>query len=369
MRHRIATAPVLLAIVALVATACGGATQAPPTTAPTTAPTSAATPAKTAAPAAAPGELDQATIDAAKKEGALTFYTSLNSDDAKKMVDTFQAAFPQIKVTLNRKSSEQLVTQFLTEAKAGQVLADVLESGGIDVAKAIKEGLTVPFDPPAAADFNKDYKQLNGHFTAARIGIETIAWNTNLVKAGEEPKSWEDLTDPKWKGKLLIEITDVEVMLGLAKRKWNGDDAKVRDYFTKLMANAPKPISGHTALNDALIAGEGAVGWGAHGHTAENSIKTKKAPVGWMKTEVVLTIDGPVVAKAAKNPNAAKVFVNWYLSKTGGQKVLADLQRVPAAPGVADKAFTFEKTHVSGPQFLDDFAKYQKLWDELVAKK
>lgn len=370
--HTRSIAPVLLAVLAILASACGGATQpAPPTTAPTVAPTRAATAAPTAAPTVAtkPGELPQATIDAAKKEGAFVFYTSLNADDAKIMVDTFQKAFPEIKTTLNRKSSEKLTTQYLTEAKAGKVLADVLETGGIDVAKAIKEGLTVAFDPPAAADWPKDYKQANGHFTAARVGIETIAWNTTLVKSGEEPKSWEDLTNPKWKGKLLIEATDVEVMLALAKRKWNGDDAKVRDYFTRLTANGPKLIDGHTEMNNALIAGEGAVGWGAHGHTAENAIQSKKAPLGWMRSEPVLTIDGPVISKAAPHPNAAKVFVNWYLSKTGGQKVLADLKRVPAAPGVGDKAFTFEKTYVSGPQFLDDFAKYQKLWDELVAKK
>lgn len=368
-KHRAASPLAVFAVLAILASACGGAAQPSPTASAAPSPTKSAAATASASPAAKPGELDKATIDAAKKEGAVVFYTSLSGDDSKIMVDTFMKAYPEIKVTLNRKSSEKITTQYLTEAKAGKVLADVLETGGIDVAKAINEGLTVAFDPPAAADWPKDYKQANGHFTAARVGAETIAWNTTLVKAGEEPKSFDDLTDPKWKGKLLVEATDVEVMLALAKRKWNGDDAKVREYFTKLMANSPKLIDGHTDMNNALIAGEGAVAWGAHGHTAQDAIQKKKAPLGWLKAEVVLTIDGPVISKAAPHPNAAKLFVNWYLTKTGGQKVLADRARIPAAPGVADKAFMFTKTYVSGPQFLGDFAKYQKLWDELVTKK
>lgn len=370
-RHPRSTAIVLIGVLALIAGACGGAAQPAATSAPaaTTAPAATAKATATATAAAKPGELDQATIAAAKKEGEVVLYTSLSSNDAKSVVDAFQKAFPEIKATLNRKSSEKLVTQYLTEAQAGKVLADVLESGGIDVAKAIKQGLTVAFDAPAAKDYPKDYRSADGHFTAARLGIETIAWNTTAVKAGEEPKSWEDLTDPRWKGKMLIEASDVEVMLALAKRKWNGDEARLRDYFTKLMANAPTLIDGHSEMEAALIAGQGAVAWGAHGHTAQRDIDEKKAPVGWMKTEPVITIDGPVVSKAAPHPNAARVFVNWYLAKDGGQEVIASLKRVPAAPGAAGAAFSFSKTYVSGPQFLDDFKKYQDLWDQLVAKK
>lgn len=363
--HPRVMAPLLLTIVAIVASACGGATQAPPTTAPTAAAkATAAAPATAPATAAArPGELDQATIDAAKKEGKLTFYTSLNEDDAKFVIDEFAKTYPQIAVTLNRKSSEKIVAQFITEAKAGKVIADVLETGGLDIAKPIKDGLVTEFRPPSAERFPDNLKDPKGLWTAARLGIETIAWNTKMVTAAEAPKSFEDLADPKWKGKILIESTDVEVLLALARQKFK-DDAKVQDYLRKLAANQPQPSAGHTETLDLLIAGQRAVFWGAHGHTAERKRKDG-APVDYMRTEGVLTVDGAILAKGAPNLNAAKLFINWYLGEQG-QAAIAARKRVPARPGVGDATLLPKVTYVSGPEGIDDFAKYQKMWKDIL---
>lgn len=355
----------LLGALALLVLACGGGgtgTGTAPTTAPTAAPATTAAPVATVATPA--GQLDADTIAKAKAEGKLNFYTSLNEDDAKFVVGKFEAAFPGIKVTLNRKSSEKITAQFITEAKAGKVIADVLETGGLDIAKPIKEGLVAEFRPPAAATFPDNLKDTKGMWTAARLGIETIAWNTTLVTAADAPKSFEDLADPKWKGKILIESTDVEVMLALAKAKWKGDDAKVRDYFTKLAANQLQPSAGHTETLDLLIAGQRAIFWGAHGHTAETKRKAG-APVDYMRTEGVLTVDGAVLAKGSPSPNAAKVFINWYVGDEG-QRAISERKRVPARPGIADASLLPKTTYVSGPEGLDDFDKYQKLWKELL---
>lgn len=365
MRHHTSrTALVLTAVAAIIAGACGGAAQPAPTTAPTTAPTAAATAAPTVA--AKPGELDKATIDKAKQEGKLAFYTSLNEDDAKFIIDEFNKAFPEIKVTLNRKSSEKVIAQFITEAKAGTVIADVVETGGLDIAKPIKEGLIQEFRPPAAEKFPDNLRDPKGLWTAARLGIETIAWNTTLVKAEDAPRSFEDLADPKWKGKILIESTDVEVLLALAKQKFK-DDAKVTDYLKRLAANDLQPSAGHTETLDLLIAGQRAVFWGAHGHTTARKAKDG-APVDYMRTEGVLTVDGAVLPKGAPNVNAAKVFINWYLGEDG-QKAVAARKRVPARPGIADPDLMPKITYVSGPEGIDDFAKYQKMWEDVLGLK
>ena len=349
----------LLGALALTVLACGGGGTgvgtAPTVAQATTAAATAATPA---------GQLDADTVAKAKAEGKLTFYTSLNEDDATFVVAKFEAANPGIKVTVNRKSSEKITAQFITEAKAGKVIGDILETGGLDIAKPIKEGLVAEFRPPAAAAFPDELKDSKGFWTASRLGIETIAWNTSQVKAADAPKSFEDLIDPKWKGKILIEAPDVEVLLALAKAKWKGDDAKVRDYFTKLAANQLQPSAGHTETLDLLIAGQRATFWGAHGHTTEQKAKAG-APVDYMRTEGVLTVDGVVLAKGAPNPNAAKVFINWYLGDDG-QRAVAARKRVPARPGIADPGLLPKTTYVSGPDGLGDFEKYQKLWKEIL---
>lgn len=366
MRKHLPIAPVLLGVLAIVAGACGGTAQPAATTAPTSAPTTAPTTAPTAAPTVATpaGQLDADTIAKAKTEGKVVLYTSLNEDDAKFVIGKFETDNPGIKVTLNRKSSEKITAQFITEAKAGKVIADVLETGGLDLAKPIKEGLVAEFRPPAASGFRDEFKDPKGLWTAARLGIETIAWNTTMVKPEEAPKSFEDLADPKWKGKILIESTDVEVMLALAQVKYKGDDAKVRDYFTKLAANQPQPSAGHTETLDLLIAGQRATFWGAHGHTTEAKRKAG-APVDYMRTEGVLTIDGASLAKGAPNTNAGKVFINWYVSEAG-QKALSERNRIPARAGIADPKLFPTTTYVSGPAYIDVFDKYQKLWKEIL---
>ncbi|MDE3113603.1 MAG: extracellular solute-binding protein [Chloroflexota bacterium] len=358
---------IFLSVLGLVASACGGAAQpsAAPSAAATTAGASAA-----ATAAAKPGEVDAATLAKAKQEGKVVFYTSLQTDDADPLVKAFMKAYPEIKVDLNRKSSSKILTQFMTEAKAGKVLADVLETGGLDLAEPYDKGLTLAFDPPAAKDIPKEYHQLNGSFVGARLALSTFGWNTSQVKAGQEPKTWEDILDPAWKGKILIEASDWDVMQGLAKNKWGGDQAKTTDYFTKLAANKPQLIDGHTEMLAALVAGQGAIGWGLRGDTMQEQIESKKIPGGWSKGEIMLRLQGAVISKDAPHPNAAKVFVNWYVSKDGGQKTLAGIGRFPAVPGMAPAAYSgFGKTFVSGPDDAKDLPKYEKLWNELIAKK
>ena len=351
----------VLAVLVMVAGACGGAsTPAAP------AQTFAVPAVSAAAPAAA---LPADVIAKAKQEGQLVFYTSLQNEDAEVLLKGFAKAFPEIKVNMDRKSSAKILTQFLTEAKAGKVLADVLESGGLDLAQPVNQGLTVAFEAPAAKDYPKGFTQLNGHFTNARTAVGTFGWNTTLVKPGDEPKSWDDLLDPKWKGKLLMEPTDSDVMQALAKGRFGNDEAKVRDYFTKLAAQNPIFIDGHTEQLAALIAGQGSVAWGIRGDTTEETIRSKKAPVQWSKSEVMLRLQGAVISKDAAHPNAARVFVNWYLSRDGGQKALAEIGRIPGAPGMADPVYTFGKTYTSGPEDAPELAKYEKLWNQLVLKK
>ena len=346
----------------VLASACGGGGSGPPAASATAA-------AASAAPPAANETLDADTIAKAKAEGTVVLYTSLAQDDAAYVVDKFSksTANPGVKVTINRKSSEKLLQQFITEAKAGQVIADVLETGGLDFAQAIKLGYITEFKPPAATTYPAEFKDAAGMWTAGRLGIETIGYNTTLVKAADAPKSFDDAIDPKWKGKLMVEASDVEVMLALGERKYKGDEAKVRDYFSKLVANQPQPQNGHSEGADLLVAGQRALFWGGHGHTLQQK-KDAGAPVDYMKGEGVVTIDGITLAKGAPHANAAKVFINWYLSSEG-QTAIADRFRVPARPGVKSPAQLPDTRYVSGPTLIDQFSRYQKLWAEVLGFK
>ncbi len=360
---------VVLVAMGILASACGGGAAAP-SAAPSAAPATSAA-ATTVAPTANPNELSADVISKAKAEGKVVLYTSLETTDAETVLKDFAKAYPEIKVNLNRKSSSAILTQFATEAKAGTYLADILETGGIDVAGPIKDGYTQPFADkvPAAKALPAGFVQLNGQFVNARSAVETFAWNTTLVKAGEEPKSWQDLLDPKWKGQILVEASDWDFMQGLAKGLFKGDEAKLRDYFTKLAANKPSLIDGHSNMLAALEAGQAKVAFGIRGDQVQGDLDAKKVPLAWNKDTIMLRLQGPVMAKGAPNPNAALVFLQWYLSKDGAQKSLAAIKRIPAYTALADPVFKFTNTFTSGPEDAPELPKYQALWNELIAKK
>ncbi len=358
----------MLGIVGLIPAAGGGGASVAASPTATTAPPTAPTTAATAAPTTPPGELDADTIAKAKTEGELVLYTSLSSDDSKFIGEQFTKSPKSygLKITVNRKSSEPLVTQFMTEVKAGRIIADVLESGGLDLAQPIAAGYIEAWKVPAAAGLPADLKDANGMWHAARLGVETISYHTGQVSAADAPTSFESLADAKWKGNCLIESSDVEVLLGLGERKFKGDSAKAEDLLTKTMANC-KPFAGHTETLDLLIAGQGSVFWGAHAHSTEQK-RVAGAPVDYMRKEGVVTIDGPGLVKGAPHPNAAKVFLNWYLGDEG-QKALASRSRVPAKPGVANPRLLPEVAYYTGPTLADKFKKYQDMWNKIVLKK
>lgn len=173
----------------------------------------------------------------------------------------------------------------------------------------------------------------------------------------------EDAGDPRWKGRILLEAEDVEVLLALGERQYGGDQARLREAMGRIAADGPEPHKGHTETQNLMIAGQGDLFWGAHGHTAQRD-KEKGAPIEWMKSEAVITVDGISLIKNAPHPNAAKLFTDWYVGEEG-QKVLASVKRIPARPGAGDPTLIPQKQYVSGPALAPKFGQYQKLWQEI----
>ena len=112
--------------------------------------------------------------------------------------------------------------------------------------------------------------------------IITASWNTNLVKKEDEPKQFDDFADPKWKGKLIAEGRDVELLIGLARHKFKNDE-KAIDFLRKLAANNIEFHKGHSELAEFLVAGQAAVCVTCYAHHYPPRIK-KGAPLGYMLT-------------------------------------------------------------------------------------
>ncbi|NIO69032.1 MAG: extracellular solute-binding protein, partial [Anaerolineae bacterium] len=147
--------------------------------------------------------------EAAKEEGALMVYTSMNIDDLEPILAKFMEKYPFIKAEYYRASGEDVLAKASTEAKAGQHFADVLEGADLQIFQAVKEGLVAPYVSPEVAAYPEGASDPNGMWTVSRVNAVVIAYNTELVKPEEAPKSYEDLLDPKWQGKIGVEQDDV----------------------------------------------------------------------------------------------------------------------------------------------------------------
>ncbi len=313
-------------------------TASPPTAAPTkaaatSAPTATSAPAATTAPTTAPTASSAAILEAAKKEGKLMIYTSLNAEEFETVLPPFQKKYPDIKVEFFRGDSEGVTQKAITEFRAQTYIPDILETNDVNITQLISAGVVGQYRSPEAAAYPPGASDPDGYYTSARINLVVIAYNTNLVKKEDAPKKLEDLLDPKWTGKIALEADDWALLAYTGKVM---GEAKAQEFWTKLAAQKPRVVKGHTELANFLVAGEFYVTPNVYVHRVF-SLQGKKAPIDWVKTDPVYAFPHVVsIAKNAPHPNAAKVFIDWYLSKEG-QEALVAAGRVPARPGVKTK--------------------------------
>jgi iron(III) transport system substrate-binding protein len=193
--------------------------------------------------------------------------------------------------------------------------------------------------------------------------IISAAWNTNLVKKGDEPKQFDDLADPKWKGRLIGEPRDVEILMGLARHKFK-DDEKAINLIKKIAANNVEFHRGHSDLAELLVAGQAAACFTCYSHHYPSRIR-KGAPVGYMLSEGIATINATALAKGAPHPNTAWLFARWAASEEG-QKVYAQGGRNPAHPEVEPvEKIRPAKIYPIGTEEIKDWKKYEKTWKEI----
>src|SRR5437016_13483172 len=144
-------------------------------------------------------------IEAAKKEGKVVFYTSIDLPVAEKIAKAFEAKYPGIAVRVERSGAERVFQRIGQEYASRIYAADVANSS--DAAHFIawkRDGILQPYVPEDVAKFYPpEHKDPDGLFASFRVGLSVIGYNTNLVKAEDAPKSFADLLDPKWSGKMV----------------------------------------------------------------------------------------------------------------------------------------------------------------------
>lgn len=311
---------------------------------------------------------DQALIDAAVKEGKVTWYCSLIQDQAARpLAAAFEKAYPGIKVDLVPGKVSDLLLKINDELATGQLQADVHHGGGT-AQSLIAKGEVEKYIPASAADFPDDMKDVNGYWVAQVVNFLVPAYNTDMVPADTAPKTYEDLLDPKWKGQIAWAASMTQggppgfigTVLGVM------GEEKGRDYLAKLSKQQIVNVPANQRVTlDQVISGEYPLALCTFSHHTEIS-KKDGAPVQWiaLQPKVTNTMDPTFLLAKAPHPNAGKLFID-YIASEAGQMTLRKAGYIPANPKYRDSAQNPDAYAITPEAVAEKLDGWVKIYDEL----
>jgi iron(III) transport system substrate-binding protein len=298
----------------------------------------------------------------AKKEGALTVYSSLTTDDMAHIIPAFQKKYG-VKVSFWRGSSEDIRDRAIAEARNRRHDVDVIETAGPDMVAINREKLLEPVASPIDSQLIADARIAGQDWTASRITVVIGAYNTNEIK--DPPKTYEDLTNPRYKGDLAVEAAADWWLMALADA-WG--EKKAVDLFTTMVArNGVSPRKGHTLLANLTASGEVPIAITTYSYKVDQ-LAQQGAPIArinWDPTVADRTGIG-VVAKAP-HPYAALLFRDFFL--TEGQRILAGLDAVSVNRAYLKLPPGVHLKYVDPVQWVDQDMKWSALYRTLFIAK
>ena len=317
--------------------------------------------------APAPEAVTPALVEAAKKEGKVTYYTAMDLSVAEPMAKAFEARYPGIKVAVERTGAERLFNRIAQEEASNIRRCDVANSS--DAAHFIvwkRQGWLEPYvTVEMAENVPADMRDPDGTFINQRTHLSPIAYNTSLIKPEDAPKGFIDLLDPKYTGKL------VKGHPGYSGTIMTSTQQTARElgwgYFEKLAKQKVLQVQSATEPPKKIEAGERAIAVDGSDYLFWMA-KERGAPI-----EVVQPVEGTpqisnpmAVFKAAPNPNAARLLVAWIMSAEGQEFIVNLSGQYPANKLVKPKAG--RPALASIKTWREDPAEVEKTADEIKAK-
>jgi iron(III) transport system substrate-binding protein len=305
-------------------------------------------------------------IQAAKQEGEVVFYASLGLEDATTLIGEFTKQYPFLKVRQNRLETERLLTKYLMEAGAGKYLADVVQTFSFSMHTFTKKGLLGQYTPTEGRFYPEAFKA-KGYWTTAYAQPYVVGYNTRLVAPGKLPKTYGDLLHPAWKGNMMVEGTKIDWLAGMLQIMGR---EKGLDYMRKLAKQDLNLRTGHTIMLQMIAAGESMLDINIPVTSVERS-KSKGAPVDWVAPGAVpAVLVGIGVSAKPPHPNAAKLFVDFVLSKQG-QRIVQTFNRVPVrsdmGPELSPQLKALNMVPVN-PALADNINEYSALLRSIFAQ-
>ncbi|MDB5727431.1 MAG: transporter substrate-binding protein [Noviherbaspirillum sp.] len=306
----------------------------------------------------------QRLIAEAKKEGSLMLYTSMTAAN----FDVLRADFEKkygIKVNVWRAGDDKVLQRIITETKAGRSAFDLVHINTLEMEILHRENTLERVKSPHHKSLDPSAVPPHGEYAATRRSAIVLAYNTNQVKKEELPKTFQDLLDPKWKGRLGVEVKDQEWFYAVANSM--GAEKGLKYFRDLVAANAPSVRTGHSLLNNLVVSGDIPLALTVYGHMPVLA-KQKGAPIEWFTLEPTVAVSFAAgLSKKAPHPHAAMLFYDYMLSDA--QKALAQMYYIPTNRNAESPFKGIDYKVVDMTKFVDEYSKWDALWETIVVKQ
>ena len=307
---------------------------------------------------------EQRLLAAARAEGSVNVYSSLNVEDLTDLAAGFDKKYG-IKLKFWRAGSEKVLQRIVTEARGGRFDFDVVETNGPELEALHREKLLQPAWSSHFSDLVPQAILPHREWIGTRLNMFVQVYNTKLVKKEDFPKSYADLLDPKWKGRLAIEAEDMDWFSTVVKDL--GEEKGIKLFRDIVAANGISVRKGHTLLAGLVASGEVPFALTVYSHNADK-LKKKGAPLEWDTiAPAIVRANGMALAKKPAHPNAAILFYDFMLGE--GQTILAKNEYLPANRKVYSLPEKLRLKFVDAGAVLDEGAKWEKLYAEIFTRQ
>jgi iron(III) transport system substrate-binding protein len=307
----------------------------------------------------------QRLIDGARKEGELTLYNVMPAGDMAPVIDAFTKKYG-IKVKAWRSGSEAVLQRIVTEARGGRFDVDIVENNSPEMEALYREKLLQQVNSPSHADILPQAIPAHREWVGNTIDIFVQAYNTNKVKKDELPKTYQDLLDPKWRGRLGIEAEDQHWFALLTQEL--GQEKGIKLFKDIVDTNGMSVRKGHSLLANLVASGEVPLALTVLNYAPEQ-LKQKGAPIqSFILSPAIAYFRGIGLSRKAPHPHAAMLFYD-FLQGDEAQQILFNRSKIPVSKRIGRQVETQTLKFIDPVQFLDMNAKWISAYEEAVTKR
>ena len=308
-------------------------------------------------------------VAGAKKEGELMVYSSLTPGDQIKLAEDFKTRYG-VTIKFWRGSQSNIISRVMSETRGGRYLFDAIETNAPQIEAISREGLLQDVGSPYVdQELIPETVPPHHEWAPDRLNMVVFAYNTTAIRKEDLPRAWKDLLDPKWKGRIGLESTNVEWFETVVEAM--GEKAGL-DFFRRLGESGVAVRTGHTHSTGLVIAGEIPMMIGVFSHDVDR-MKPKNAPIDWFVLPPAVILPSAVgVSRRALHPYAAALFLDYML--TDGQRFYTEVYRVPANKSY-DTPVRRLVQHgdayrvVDAQKSMEDHDKWVKLYKRLIVER